>query len=264
MTPPLAAEVLVDACRRGRAAGCTPSAAKRSYEKSRPLSFSGSPLTIAVRIVGPDHPQVLERVAALAPGDEVRRGDHVLRDAVLRWSPRCRRRDPDRGTATARASPSRTTLKIAAVAPMPIASVASAASVNPGARHRTRAPKRMSRMESSRSAGLIWSRVSSWARTTPPNRSTARRLASPGSHAVADVLLGLLIDVKLQLLVESAFERVAAGRSIGSIARPAPGDWSSSSHPGSVAPRTRLTARDVRCQYATSSLNCRRPSRVSE
>jgi hypothetical protein len=55
----------------------------------------------------------------------------------------------------------RITLKIAAVAPMPMASVASAAIVNPGARHRMRAPNRMSRIESSSNAGLIWSRVSS-------------------------------------------------------------------------------------------------------
>ena len=110
----------------------------------------------------------------------------------------------------------RTTLKIAEVAPMPRASVTSAAAVKPGARRSTRTPWRRSRTESSSSAGRISSRVLSLTRFQ--SAELEQRLASGlvRTHAGAAILLGLLIDVKTNLFVETALERVGAGRSSGS------------------------------------------------
>ena len=99
---------------------------------------------------------------------------------------------------------------------MPRASVTSAAAVKPGARRSTRKPWRRSRTESSSSAGRISSRVLSLTRATPAELE--QRLA-PGlvrTHAGAAILLGLLIEVKANLFVETALERAGAGRSNGS------------------------------------------------
>ena len=92
---------------------------------------------------------------------------------------------------------------------MPRASVTSAAAVKPGARRSTRAPWRRSRTESSSSAGRISSRVLSLTRSSPPNLSSAWRRASSGLMPARRCFCGLLIDVKTNLFVETALERVA-------------------------------------------------------
>ena len=157
----------------------------------------------------------------------------------------------------------RTTLKIAEVAPMPRASVTSAAAVKPGARRSTRTPWRRSRSESSSSAGRNSSRVLSLTRSSPPNLTQRLAARLVGAHAGAAVLLGLLIDVEANLFVEPALERVAA---LTDRSEPLPAVGDPAHHASqlfSVASSTRLTARDMRRHCASSSLKCRRPARVS-
>ncbi len=92
----------------------------------------------------------------------------------------------------------------------------------------------------------------------------AQRLA-PGlvwTHAGAPILRGLLIDVKTHLFVETALERAAPSERadpLPALCCPSHG----TAQRFTVASSTRLTARDTRRHCASSSVNCRRPSRVS-
>src|SRR6185369_14089907 len=96
--------------------------------------------------------------------------------------------------------------------------------------------------------------LSARARAESKHRLTA---GFPGTHPCAHILLGLLIEVELQLLVESALERATPEHR----SHPSPGVHYASVHGVHlcrVAPRTRFTARDIRCHCASSSLKCRR------
>jgi hypothetical protein len=75
-------------------------------------------------------------------------------------------------------------------------------------------------------------------------------------------LLGLLIEVKTDLFIETALERVAPAHRPYPL--PALGD-ASHDRPQllKVASSTRLTARDMRRHCTSSSLKCRRPAAVS-
>ena len=94
-----------------------------------------------------------------------------------------------------------------------------------------------------------------------PDKRLAARLV--GAHPGAAILLGLMIEVEPNLLVETALERVAllSDRSdpLPALCDPA----HDASQLFSVASRTRLTARDMRRHCASSSFSCRRPARVS-
>ena len=146
---------------------------------------------------------------------------------------------------------------------MPRASVSQRRGGEAGRRRSSASAVRRSRTESSSSAGRISSRVLSLTRSTPPNLTSAWRRASSGLMPGAAVLLGLLIDVEANLLVEAALERVAPAE------RSEPLQLSVIQlmmrlSASIVASSTRLTARDMRRHCASSSLSCRRPARVSE
>lgn len=82
------------------------------------------------------------------------------------------------------------------------------------------------------------------------------------THARAPVLLGLLIEVKPDLLVETVLQGIAPGDR--TKASPRFAYKTHGAHFAVVASSTRLTARDIRRHLASSSLNCRRPGRVRE
>ena len=149
----------------------------------------------------------------------------------------------------------RTTLKIAEVAPMPSASV----SERRGGKAR-RAPQHAEavtevahRVLEERRPDLV-ARVLPARARRPPNLTNARRRASSGAHPGATILLGLLIEVKAHLLVETALERVALLPTDRSRFQPSVIQLMMRLRYSIVASRTRLTARDIRRHCASSSL----------
>ena len=160
-----------------------------------------------------------------------------------------------------------TTLNTAVVAPMPSASVRMATMREAG-----RAPQRAQavadvaqRVFEQRGPELVARALLDALHAAERARSACRR-ASSGVMPARDVLLGLLLDVEANLLVETALERVAPRRASGAAASASvmPIPHHRASAIPSSASSTRLTARDMRRHCASSSLSCRRPSRVSE
>ena len=98
----------------------------------------------------------------------------------------------------------RTTLKIAEVAPMPSASVSKAAAVKPGARAAARegVAEVTHRVFEQREPDLVARALGGAGDAPEPEQRLAPGLLR--AHAGAPVLLGLLIDVKANLFVETA------------------------------------------------------------
>ena len=197
-------------CRRGRAQAGRPARERRRPRHVSPAHVGGWPLTIIGTDRRPDHAEMLERSRALAPGDEVGRGDHVPAACRRGWFPTPPRSRSGSWYGSGSSITVRTTLKIAEVAPMPRASVTSAAAVKPGARRSDAAAMAeiAHRVLEQRRPDLVARALLDALQPAELEQRLAPGLVR--AHAGAAILLGLLIDVKANLFVETALERVAA------------------------------------------------------
>ena len=152
-----------------------------------------------------------------------------------------------------------TTLKTAVAAPMPRPSVRIETSAKPWRAHEQARRRSAGRAEVFEKAGA---KLVARGFLHLLDAAEAQQRRSPRllrRHARTDVLGGLLLDMKTDLLVEPALDPRASEGAIRRV----------SSACGSIGPpqadvsRIRLTARDRRCQCVSSSSKCRRPAAVS-